>query len=132
MKEDWMPSRDVFRIAVGVLDAKAVKLFEQVRNSLASFDATKLTREDLMARLQKVNAEAEQLLKTAHALKAPEIFAKTHNRRLLSYELFLQATTLLMQWVEQPDDLTRRRSVVLYEFARTELEQVWREEQRLR
>jgi hypothetical protein len=131
-KEDWMPSRDVFRIAVGVLDAEAVKLFEQVRNSLASFDATKLTREDLMARLQKVNAEAEQLLKTAHALKAPEIFAKTHNRRLLSYELFLQATTLLMQWVEQPDDLTRRRSVVLYEFARTELEQVWREEQRLR
>jgi len=131
-KEDWMPSRDVFRIAVGVLDAEAVKLFEQVRNNLASFDATKLTREDLMARLQKVNAEAEQLLKTAHALKAPEIFAKTHNRRLLSYELFLQATTLLMQWVEQPDDLTRRRSVVLYEFARTELEQVWREEQRLR
>jgi L-rhamnose mutarotase len=111
---------------------KQVKLFEQVRNSLASFDATKLTREDLMARLQKVNAEAEQLLKTAHALKAPEIFAKTHNRRLLSYELFLQATTLLMQWVEQPDDLTRRRSVVLYEFARTELEQVWKEEQRLR
>jgi tetratricopeptide (TPR) repeat protein len=131
-KEDWMPSRDVFRIAVGVLDAEAVKLFEQVRNNLASFDATKLTREDLMARLQKVNAEAEQLLKTAHALKAPEIFAKTHNRRLLSYELFLQATTLLMQWVEQPDDLTRRRSVVLYEFARTELEQVWKEEQRLR
>jgi len=127
-----MPSRDIFRIAVGVLDGEAVKLFEQVRNSLASFDATKLTREDLMARLQKVNAEAEQLLKTAHALKAPEIFAKTHNRRLLSYELFLQATTLLMQWVEQPDDLTRRRSVVLYEFARTELEQVWREEQRLR
>jgi hypothetical protein len=38
----------------------------------------------------------------------------------------------LMQWVEQPDDLTRRRSVVLYEFARTELEQVWKEEQRLR
>ena len=127
-----MPSRDVFRIAVGVLDDEAVKLFEQVRNSLASFDATKLSREDLMARLQKVNAEAEQLLKTAHALKAPEIFAKTHNRRLLSYELFLQATTLLMQWVEQPDDLTRRRSVVLYEFARAELEQVWKEEQRLR
>jgi hypothetical protein len=131
-KEEWMPSRDVFRIAVGVLDDEAVKLFEQVRNSLASFDATKLSREDLMARLQKVNAEAEQLLKTAHALKAPEIFAKTHNRRLLSYELFLQATTLLMQWVEQPDDLTRRRSVVLYEFARAELEQVWKEEQRLR
>lgn len=131
-KSSWTPSQDVFRIVAQVLDTKAVKLFEQVRDNLASFDASKLTRDDLLSQLQKINAEAEQLLNAALAIQAPEFFAKTHNRRLLSYELFLQATTLLLQWVEQPNDLIRRRSVVLYEFARTELEQTWKEEQRLR
>jgi len=131
-KEPIALSRVSFRIAVSVLDGEAVKLFNQVRNDLVSFDAAKLSRDDLMARLQQVNANAEQLLRLGHAIQAPEPFSKTHARRLLCYELFLQATTLLMEWVEQRDDLMRRRAVVLYEFARTELEQAWKEEQRLR
>ncbi len=131
-KEPIALSRYSFRIAVSVLDGEAVKLFNQVRNDLVAFDATKLSRDDLLANLQQVNAKAEQILKVGHAVQAPEPFVKTHARRLLCYELFLQATTLLMEWVEQRDDLTRRRAVVLYEFARTELEQAWKEEQRLR
>lgn len=132
VKERWEPNRDAFTIAVKVLDAETVKLFEQVRNDLSLFDASKSTRDDLLARLQKINTESEKLLRTAHSIKAPEPYRETHDRRLLSYELFLQATTLLMQWVEQDDSLLRRRAVVLYEFARTELEQAWKEEQRLR
>jgi len=131
-KEPINLSRYSFRIAVSVLDGEVVKLFNQVRNDLSSFDAAKLSRDDLLSRLQQVNEKAEQLLRTAHSIKAPEPFGKTHDRRLLCYELFLQATTLLTDWVERPDDLTRRRAVVLYEFARTELEQAWKEEQRLR
>ncbi|MER3501155.1 MAG: hypothetical protein C4295_06695 [Candidatus Fervidibacterota bacterium] len=121
-----------FRIALAAMDAQAVRLFERVRDDLSAFDALKLSKDDLLARLQKVNADAEQLMRTAHALKPPSPFSRTYDRRLLSYELFLQATTLLLQWVEQPDDLTRRRAVVLFEFSRTELEQVWSEERRLR
>lgn len=131
-KEKVNFGRDAFRISVSVLDNEVVKLFEQVRDSLSAFDATKLTRDDLLNRLKQINASAEQLLRIAHKLQAPEPFKKTHNRRLLCYELFLQATELLLQWVEQPDDLTRRRAVVLYEFARSELEQAWREERTLR
>ncbi|MCS7187079.1 MAG: tetratricopeptide repeat protein [Armatimonadota bacterium] len=125
-------SRYSFRIAVSVLDGEAVKLFNQVRNDLVAFDATKLSRDDLSTRLQQVNTKAEQILKIGHSIQPPEPFGKTHARRLLCYELFLQATTLLMEWVERGDDLIRRRAVVLYEFARTELEQAWKEEQRLR
>lgn len=131
-KEPITLSRVSFRIAVSVLDGEAVKLFNRVRNDLVSFDAAKLSRDDLLTRLQQVNTNSEQLLRIGHAIQAPEPFGKTHARRLLCYELFLQATTLLMEWVEQRDDLTRRRAVVLYEFARTELEQAWKEEQRLR
>lgn len=131
-KEKVTFGRDAFRFAVSVLDAESAKLFEQVRNSLFAFDSTKLTRDDLLNRLKQVNSSADQLLRIAHKIQAPEPFVKIHNRRLLCYELFLQATELLLQWVEQPDDLTRRRAVVLYEFARNELEQAWREERVLR
>lgn len=131
-KEQITLSRYSFRISVRVLDNEMVKLFSQVRNDLVSFDAKKLSRDDMLGRLQQVNTKAEQLLRLAHFIQAPEPFTKTHSRRLLCYELFLQATTLLMEWVEQQEDLTRRRAIVLYEFARTELEQAWKEEQRLR
>ncbi len=113
------------RVALAAMDQEIVRLFERVRVDLAAFDGGKLTREDLLARLQKVNEEAEQLLRVAHALRFPMPLNRSHDRRLLGYELFLQATGLLLQWVEQPDDLTRRRAVVLYEFARSELEQAW-------
>ncbi|MCS7264499.1 MAG: tetratricopeptide repeat protein [Armatimonadetes bacterium] len=125
-------SRDVFRIAASVLDTEIVKFFEQVRDSLSAFDAKKLARDDLLNLLKQIKSSAEQLLRIAYKIQATEPFVKTHNRRLLCYELFLQATELLTQWVEQTEDLIRRRAVVLYEFARNELEQAWKEERVLR
>ncbi len=121
-------SQTAFRVAVAAMDQEAVRLFERVRNDLSAFDALKLSREDLLVRLQQTNDAAEQLVRIAHALQPLAMFARSYERRLLGYELFLQATTLLLQWAEQPDDLTRRRAVALYEFARTELEQAWRSE----
>ncbi|MCS7191886.1 MAG: hypothetical protein NZ937_02735 [Armatimonadetes bacterium] len=123
---------DAFRIATSVLDREIVRLFEQVRENLFAFDATKLSREDLQERLKQTNTSAEQLLRLAYKLQTPEPLAKIHNHRLLCCELFLQATELMLQWIEQPDDLTRKRAIVLYEFARKELEQAQKEDKRLR
>lgn len=131
-KGEYAPSREQFLACLTAMDAEAVRLFERVRDSVADFDLQKLTRDDLMVRLKQLNADADRLLHTAHTVKPPEAFAKVYDRRLLSYDLFLQATILLMQWVETQEDLLRRRAVIYYEFARMELEAAVSEERKIR
>ncbi len=131
-KGEYAPSREQFSAFLTAMDAEAVRLFERVRDSVTDFDMQKLTRDDMMVRLQQLNADADRLLRTAHSIKPPEAFAKVYDRRLLSYDLFLQATVLLMQWVETQEDLIRRRAVIYYEFARMELEGAVSEERKIR
>ncbi|GBC98970.1 hypothetical protein HRbin17_01491 [bacterium HR17] len=130
-KAPYAPSPEPMRVCGEALNAETVRLFEAVRDTLAAFDRRALNAAELQTQLRKVNADAEQLLKAAQNIRPPEAWAALYKRRLLAYELFLQATALLREWAETQDGLTRTRAVVLYDFARSELESVWAEERRL-
>ncbi|MFA0760533.1 MAG: hypothetical protein HZLCBSQH_000632 [Candidatus Fervidibacterota bacterium] len=128
----YAPSREPFQACRKAMDAETVRLFEAVRDALAALDKGLLKPEEFLQRLQGINADADRLLKTAHKLQPPEPFAHLYRRRLLVYELFLQATTLLREWAETKDALNRNRAVVLYDFARAELENVWAQERQVK
>lgn len=129
---EYAPALTEFRSCLRAMDAEAVRLFEQVRDSINDFNAKKLTRDDMMARLKQINADADRLLRIAYVIKPPVHYDRIYPRRLLSYELFLQATKILMQWIETEEELTYRRAVILYDYARMELETAQGEESKLR
>ncbi|MDT7897836.1 MAG: tetratricopeptide repeat protein [Armatimonadota bacterium] len=128
----YAPSREPFQACRKAMDAETVRLFEAVREALTAIDKGVLKSDEFAQRLQAINADADRLLKTAHKIRPPEPFANLYRRRLLAYELFLQATALLREWAETKDALTRTRAVVLYDFARAELENVWAQERQVR
>ncbi len=104
------------------LDQEAVRLFEMVRNRLEDLNQGRILRQDLLKVLEELEERSANLLKRAYRLRVPLSQEKLQRRRLMSYELFQQGLDLLRQWVTNPDELTYRRSVILFEFARLELE----------
>lgn len=128
----YIPSSEPFQACRAAMDSKTIHLFEAVRDSLVAFDKQEISPSELRQRLQNINADADRLLKAAQKIQPPQAFVNLYRRRLLAYELFVQATTLLKEWAQTKDTLTRTRAIVLYDFARTELENVWAQERKVK
>ncbi|HID06453.1 MAG TPA: tetratricopeptide repeat protein [Armatimonadetes bacterium] len=117
-----------FEPVIKTLDSHWVQVFNETVRLLENFAEGLISREDAQEELDWLSDDAERTAAIARKLTPPVAHRRSHEHRLLSYELFSQAVSVTLLYIESGDSLHLRRAYLLYENARAE----WRTAQRLK
>ncbi|MCS7253572.1 MAG: hypothetical protein RMK18_01510 [Armatimonadota bacterium] len=103
-----------------MLDARWAQVYEQVNSLLSNFWRKLISREDALEELSWLSSDAERIAAMARKLEPPEKMRRSHDRRLLCYDLFSQAIAVAKLYIETGDPIHQRRAYLLMQNAYSE------------